>query len=292
MQGELKVRELERFKACYCGLCRALGSNYGIVSRLALSYEPVLLAMLLWEPEEAPQIKRGRCIASPFRKKCYCARNKALDISAGYNVILAWWRIRDAIADEAFIRKIPYRIALLALRRAYKRASRDYPLFSGTVGDELKSLAAYEAHEGLSLDGAADKFSRILRAAAPEPMEERNRRPLTELLYHLGRWIYIIDACDDYKDDARAKRYNPVTARYPPDSGSLPDESIGRLRTTLTHSNNLVCSAFELLPENAWSEIVRNTIYLGMPDVCSRVLGGNRPPARRSGKNTRNGNDI
>jgi len=292
MQGELKVRELERFKACYCGLCHCLGSNYGIASRFTLSYELVFLSMLLWEPDEAPQIRRGRCIASPFRKKCYCARNKALDISAGYNVILAWWRIQDAIADEAFFRKIPYRIASLALHKAYRRALNEYPLFNSIVSDEIKSLAAYEAHEEQSLDGAADKFSRILKAAAPELMAEQKRRPLTELLYHLGRWIYIVDAYDDYKDDALAGRYNPVTARYPPDSGSLPDDSVGRLKTTLAHSNNLVCSAFELLPENTWSEIVRNMIYLGMPDVCSRVLAGNWPPARRNGKNTRNGNDI
>ena len=97
---------------------------------------------------------------------------------------------------------------------------------------------------------------------------------MQQLLYHLGRWIYIIDACDDYKDDAKAGRFNPVAEMYPPDNGTLPDDSIKRLQTTLTHSNNLICSAFELLPENPWTHTVENMVYLGMPDVCNRVLEG------------------
>ena len=282
MQGELKVRELERFKACYCGLCHTLGRKYGLPARFVLSYELVFLAMLLWDKGEPLNIKRRRCIASPFRRKRYCASSPALDTSGGYNVILAWWKLRDTISDEGFFKTIPHRMALLILTGAYRKASGEFPEFDGKVREELAGLKEYEAQNGASLDGAADKFAQILKAAAPDEAPEAERRPMLEFLYHLGRWIYIMDAYDDYKEDADAGRYNPVAARFPQEGGRLRDDSADRLRTTLTHSNNLLCAAFELLPENEWTPTVRNTIYLGMPDVCQRVLDGSWPPARTS----------
>ena len=272
MQGELKVRELERFKACYCGLCHALGKKYGMSARFILNYELVFLSMLLWEPSETPVIKRKRCIASPFRKKRYCVRSPALDKCAGYNVILTWWKLRDTVVDEHFIKTLPHRFASLFLSAAYRKAARDYPEFDCTVREEVAKLAEYETLDMYSLDGAADKFAQILTAAAPETAPENVRRPMLEFLYHLGRWIYIVDACDDYKEDVKNGRYNPVAARYPHVNGRIPDDGLERLETTLTHSNNLLCLAFEILPENTWTEIVRNMIYISMPDVCGRVI--------------------
>ena len=272
MQGELKVRELERFKACYCGLCHALGKKYGLPARFVLNYELVFLAMLLWDENDMPVIKRRRCIASPCRKKRYCAGNPTLDKCAGYTVILTWWRLRDTLADESFIKTIPHRMVLLVLAGAYKKAALEFPEFAGRVLEEVADLSEYEARDGASLDGAADKFAHILCAAAPESAQDNIRRPMLELLYHLGRWIYIIDACDDYKDDTGSGRYNPVAARFHNVQGDVPDNRQELLKKTLTHSNNLLCLAFELLPENTWAEIIRNMIYLGMPDVCERVL--------------------
>ena len=272
MQGELKVRELERFRACYCGLCHTLMKKYGTASRFILNYEIVFLTMLLWDEDESPVIKRKRCIASPCRKRRYCCRNATLETCAGYNVILSWWRLRDTIADERFIRSIPHRMVSLVLYRAYKKASLEFPGFDHKVKEGVGNLAEYEMAEGNSLDNAADKFAHVLSAATPDSAVDSTRRPLQEFLYHMGRWIYILDACDDYKEDIKRGRYNPIAARYAPVHGVLPDNALPRLKTTLNHSNNLLCLAFELLPENTWVDIIRNIIYLGMPDVCERVL--------------------
>ena len=284
VQGELKVRELERFKACYCGLCQTLGKKFGLAARFILNYELVFLAMLLWDPEESPVICRKRCIASPLRKKRCCAGNDALSACAGYTVILTWWKLQDTIIDESFLRSVPQRLVSLFLKRAYKKAAREFPDFDDNIRKEIKSLSEYEKSAEPSLDGAADKFAKILCAVVDEKAPDSGRRPLIELLYHLGRWIYIIDAYDDYKNDVKAGRYNPVAVRYPPDEGRISAEDKEQLKTTLTHSNNLLCLAFELLPENAWTDVIQNMIYLSMPDVCRRVIDGKWPikPGKQS----------
>ena len=285
MQGELKVYELERFKACYCGLCHALGKKYGPAARFILNYELVFLVMLLWGRDEPLSIKRRRCMASPLRAKKYCARNEALDAGAAYSVILTWWKLRDTSADEPFMKSIPHRLAALALSGAYKKAAREFPEFDGRVSEEIAALAEYESGADKSLDGAADKFALILKAAVQESPDPEKRRVMSELLYHAGRWIYILDAFDDYAKDMKAGRYNAVEARFRTGGGELSDDIKELLRATLTHSNNLICAAFELLPENVWTQIAGNIVYLGMPFACSRVLEGNWPVRRRQNRN-------
>ena len=272
MQGELKVRELERFKACYCGLCHTLGRKYGLAARFILSYELVFLSMLLWEEGQAPLIKRKRCIASPFCRKKYCTASWSLDLCAGYSVILTWWKIRDDLADESFFRSLPLRFASLFLSGAYRKAARELPEFDKAVREHLADLSEYEALCEVSLDKAADNFAQILKATAVDIQPESRNRILNELLYHLGRWTFIMDACDDLSDDVKYGRYNPIALRFKADSGKLSDESKEIIKTTLTHSNNLLSTAFELLPENAWTGIVGNMIYLAMPDACEKVL--------------------
>ena len=43
----LSQEERKRFRAYYCGLCRALGNRYGATGRLALSFDMTFLAALL-----------------------------------------------------------------------------------------------------------------------------------------------------------------------------------------------------------------------------------------------------
>jgi len=278
MQGELKVHELERFKACYCGLCHTLGKKYGFAARFVLNYELLFLAMLLWDPAQTPIFDNKRCIASPFRKKRCCVDSSALDVCAAYTLILTWWKLKDSISDERFIKTIAPRLLCLVLSGPYKKAARDFPGFDAKVREELANLAEYEKQNQPSLDRAADKFAQILTAAAPETVSESVRRTMLELLYHLGRWIYIIDAYDDYKDDMKYGRYNALAARYAPRRDELPESSLSLIESTLIHSNNLIGLAFELLPENNWAEIIRNMIYLGMPYVCRHVVNDDWPP--------------
>ena len=54
-QQALSPEELQRYRAVYCGLCRALGSRHGATARLTLTYDMTFLILLLnslYEPEE------------------------------------------------------------------------------------------------------------------------------------------------------------------------------------------------------------------------------------------------
>ena len=93
-------------------------------------------------------------------------------------------------------------------------------------------------------------------------------------MYHLCRWIYILDAYDDLKDDFDAGNYNVLKARFNLTSPALPGEEWEYLQNTLEHSAQIVSASFELLPKGRWSEILENIIYGGISSVTMQVLYG------------------
>ena len=108
----------------------------------------------------------------------------------------------------------------------------------------LDALKELEKEKNPSLDRTADAFARLLAAAAPGTGDETVDRPRAQLLYQLGRWIYLADAADDLAEDREKGRYNPIDARF----AGRPD--LDYVDVTMSHSLALAQSAFQLLPPN------------------------------------------
>jgi len=228
--------------------------------------------MLLWGAEAPVCYTAKRCPMSPFKKKCVCCHSDSLSVSAGYSLILTWWKLRDTVNDDTFFKALLARLGMLFLRRAYKKAVKRYPEFDETVRDRLKALSVFEKENCPSIDMVSDCFAELLAAAA-KGAEGSMERIYREVFYHMGRWIYIIDAVNDVEEDIKHKSYNPVLTRYGV-SDKLSDEQAEELKITLAHSLNFIISAYGLLPKNPWSDIIENIIYLGMPYVSDAVFSG------------------
>jgi hypothetical protein len=142
------------------------------------------------------------------------------------------------------------------------------------VRQSLDALTALETAGETSLERTADTFAGLLSAAAADQTPDSRRRAMEQTLYHVGRFIYILDAWDDLTEDLAGGGYNPVAARYGLTRPPLPETAAGELETTLTHSRNLAGAAFELLPDNPWTGTVRNIIAWGMPAICGEVRSG------------------
>jgi len=272
VKSELKVREFDQFRAAYCGLCHALRREYGLSARFILNYDFTFLALLLSAGEQELSRCRKRCVASPHRKKCVILGGESFRRAAGYSVILTRWKLRDAVADDGFFRGLAARFGGLFLRRAYKRAVGDFPDFDAHCRDQLDALSALERENSGDLDRTADTFANILAFAAKAADSEEDRRILEQLLYHTGRWIYLIDAFDDLESDRRSGRYNPILARFSMGTEALSGADKAWLNTTLIHSTSLAASAYNLLPEGQWGGVLENIIYLGLPTVTEHVL--------------------
>ena len=130
----------------------------------------------------------------------------------------------------------------------------------------LAELSALEREGCPSLDRTADAFARLLQSAAPR--DGARGRVLSQLLYHLGRWIYLADARDDLEEDRRAGRYNPVAARYGPQGD---DRALG---LTMDSSLELMGAALQLGEFGCRKALLENIVYLGLPLVQRAVFDG------------------
>lgn len=272
LRGELKVREWERFQSVYCGLCHTIRSHYGWMQTTMLSYDCTYLALVLSSLEETGgETCKKRCMMHPLRRRNCACEDAGMRHAAAVNVILSWHKLQDTIADEHGIKRFAARMLRPFLRRGYRKAAQEYPEFDRTVSACLAQLNELERQKTASLDQPADAFARILRAVPPQ--DSADSRVLAEMFYHIGRWIYLIDACDDIEDDFASGSYNPVVLRW-----QLTQPSLAPIKENMNHTllQSLAASyhAYVLLCPHRDAGIIENILCQGLPEVTRQVLDG------------------
>jgi len=274
LRCELRLRELDWFRAAYCGLCHTLARRYGFWARWLLGYDYTVLSLALSAYERPGAVCHKRCPASPFRKKPCLAAGLAAEMAADLTVLLTVGRLKDAVADKSFVKGLPARLALLLMSRAGRRAARRQPEAYAAVTRELTRLRAYEQARTSALDPPADTFARMLSQLARGVPDVSGQRVLGHLFYHLGRWVYLMDACDDLAKDAKSGGYNPVAVRFGLTGGQLTDEALGAVWETARLSRLEIETALTLLPNAPGTAVLENIFLLGLPHTEEQVLNG------------------
>lgn len=240
--GHLTAEDKSRFQAAYCGLCRSLGRRYGLAARMILNYDLAFLAMLLSREPECPTA-HCRCPAHPIRGCDALEGQDAFDTAADLSVILTWWQLKDGVADHGFFRGLPYRAALLLLRRAYRKARARRPGFDACTQAHLEELARLEAGQCPSIDRRRTPSRRCW------PGRQRRKRTRCgggccgSCSNHLGRWVYLVDAADDLKKDVKSGSYNPLVYRFHAEGGTLTADDKAALAATLDSSVRAMAAA-------------------------------------------------
>ena len=152
-KGELKIKEYDTYKAVYCSLCKRLGKNYGVFSRLTLSYDFTFLALLNMSLKETCSgYKVGRCAFNPLKKCNYCKDTDFLEMPSAAAMIMLYYKLLDNIADEKALKKLGYRIILPLYKRAYKKAKIAYPQIDGIVSEYIAAQTRLESEKTTDLD--------------------------------------------------------------------------------------------------------------------------------------------
>lgn len=272
---EMRVRENEYYRAVYCGLCRAQGKCTGQCSRMTLSYDIAFLALLrLAISGENPEIKRGRCIAHPFKKRAYLACCKSLEYCAYAAAILTHCKVIDDLSDERGSKKFKAKLLAPTAKRMYKKAINQYKELDEKITNALYELSSIEKQNLASVDIPADKFGDILSDVLSYGIDGQNSKILKNIGKHIGRWIYIIDAVDDIEEDYKKGRFNPFISLYC--ESSLDEEKRKTISDSLRLELLAAEPAFDLIEHRGnvnVEEIIKNIIYRGMPNTADEILG-------------------
>ncbi len=275
LKDELKIKEYNTFRAYYCGLCKALKSEYGFSSRLGLNYDSVFLALLLSSvSDEEPVCRPERCMIHPFQKRPVMQKEVCLSYSAGVMLILAFLKISDNLHDEHSLKAA---VASVALFRAKRRLLKKYGSLYRACKSHISALSRLEKENCSSVDALAHEFASLMELVfAPNFIkDETNRRILSHIGYLLGRFIYILDAYEDFEKDKRKHCFNPYLA-----GRAAPDKET--LKNSLTFTLSAIANDYALLSIRRNKAILDNIIYLGLPTVLDRVIDQKEKKNERS----------
>lgn len=264
-KDELRFREYNEYRAYYCGLCKCIGREFGEPVKLALSYDCAFMALILTGIAGVENTRKCRCAYKPLsRARMAAVEDDYIRFAADMDVILAYCKLDDNWRDD---KKLGAAAGKAAMKSALHKARERSPELYRAISEGISELSRLEQENTPELDLPADAFARMMKnAALAAPVENpQNRLALGYMLYHLGRWVYLIDAWEDREKDKKKGSYNPFLA-----AGADKE----RAEFIINCSLNEAINAYELLDIKAHESLLDNIIKDGCPAKNREVLGG------------------
>ncbi|MCH5300843.1 MAG: hypothetical protein J1E56_05930, partial [Ruminococcus sp.] len=152
-----------------------------------------------------------------------------------------------------------------------KKAAKKYPQIDIFAKEMVYSQFDSEKDKDCCLDMAAEPTARLLSNLLSIEAEDKSLKIVYEQFgYHIGRWIYLIDAVDDLQDDIKKHNFNPFL---------LLDENernIENYRIILSRCLAQAYDAYNLIDITDFKGILNNIILKGLPLTQEKVLKGEK----------------
>ncbi|WP_312641804.1 DUF5685 family protein [Hydrogenoanaerobacterium sp.] len=270
---QMRICEYDTYKAVYCGLCKQLGSSYGLAARFTLSYDFAFFSILSMSlQEESPHFCKERCFANPLKKKYCCRLNESSLFSACTAMILLYYKVDDNYRDSKFWGKLLMLLVKPFASSARKKAMLQYPQLDAIVAEMMRQQYALEQAGCSSIDEAAQPTALSLaKICELLGKDDSQKRILNRFGYLLGRWVYLIDAVDDLEDDMKSGSYNAFVL----ENHLTPQSDLTEIRSVTVAALNQtaaeIAKTYELLELKRYKPILDNVIYFGLKNSLHLV---------------------
>lgn len=248
----LSEDEIDRYQSVYCGLCNNLKTRYGQLERISLSYDMtfvILFLSSLYEPEE--EAREFRCGVHPLHKKTE-TENKFTAYAADMTIALSYYKCMDDWKDE---KKYLKRLYAESIKKQYQEVGEKYPRQCKAISEGIRELEQIENSTADTKPDEAVKCSGKMLSELFVYEEDFWSNSLRSFGFELGKFIYLMDASMDYKEDIRKHNYNPLIGM-----NKKPEE----MKEILTMCIGNVTQIFEKLPLVQDQHLLRNILYGGV----------------------------
>ena len=264
----LYVKDMELYRAMYCGVCKGIGASCGALARIGLSYDVTFLSVLLHNILGLDvKIEKQHCLTHCIRVKQMAEVDELTKRLGALNTELVYYKYTDDIADGD-----KGRGKRLWFKSGHRRVVKNYPEIAKIVRENMSRQAEVEKRKTESLDIAADATANMLAEVSDYLLEEKKTQETRTLFYMLGKWIYLIDALDDFDKDKKKGAYNPFVLSF----------EVQSKRELLERHGKEVSFAFQTIfseiqenlrkiPMGFNRDLVDNVLLRGLPAETKRV---------------------
>lgn len=252
---DLKVKDLDKYRGYYCGVCNDLKKSCGEFARATLTYDMTFLAILLtslYEPLSTSEHKL--CVFHPGQKML-CIRNEYTEYAADMSVIMVYHNLLDDWRDERSQKSLFESRMILP---AYKKAAAKHERQIDALKTYLKRLHKAENRKAEDIDLAAGLTGEFFKEVFTYDTKDIWSRDLGMTGFYLGKYIYLLDAYEDLEKDQQSGNYNPFIRHKDREDFEYYVKDI------LMMMASGAARAFERLPIVENAEILRNVIYSGI----------------------------
>lgn len=278
---ELLVKDNELYRATYCGLCRTMGKTTGKLSKLALSYDFVFLALLrMGVKGEKIEVKLRHCPVHPIKKIPMIEVNDELTYCARTTLILTRLKLRDNVNDSHGISRIKAKIAG-GVSVFFKKTDKSLHELEEKTVSSINELTRLENENSDSIDKTSSTFGTLLGNLAAHGIDGASGRILYDIGYHLGRLIYVMDAIDDFEDDKKSGSFNVIKNAY---GDTLENSTREVLKCSMLlelEKLSLGVELLDLFKAQDCERIIKNIVYIGLPNEIKRVISGEKRKKER-----------
>ncbi len=206
----LYIKDDTLYKALYCGVCKGIGKSCGQVARFGLSYDVAFLSALLHNIlGQDVKVEKQHCLTHCIRVKQMAAVDELTQQLGALNTELVYYKCVDDLqdGDRGGGKK-------LLFTRGHKLAKKKYPEMCAIVRKGMEEQEQTEKAKTDSVDRAADPSATMIARLSDYFLGEKKTADTYGLFYGIGKWIYLIDALDDYDKDVKKGAYNPFILAY------------------------------------------------------------------------------
>lgn len=268
----LFIKDETLYRAMYCGVCKGIGHVCGQTARIGLSYDTTFLSVILHNIKGVDvKVEKQHCLTHCIRARKMAEVDELTRQIGALNTLLAYYKYTDDIEDGDGGRG-----KRLFFKKGFKRAKTKYPKIEEIVRENLANQSKIEKKNTDSLDISADATAKMLAEFSDYALEDTATEYTHNLFYAVGKWIYLIDALDDYDKDIKKGAYNPFIQIYKaPCLGQLLQSTFGdEIRYVF---NSLFFDIRENLSKITFHfnrDLSDNILLLGLPKMTEKVMKG------------------
>ncbi len=246
----LSKEQKEKYRSFYCGLCRQLSVQYGSTGRATLTYDFTFVNLVLDAVYDCQDTEtKSHCPLHPITTHLETT-NEFSEYCSDMNIYLNYFKYVDDVNDENSNKAKKKKEKLSPY---LKGIEEKYPAICQIVKDQLKAIEQTEIDDILDPFVGADQFGVIMGVLMAADRNDEQTEALRAFGYHIGRFIYLLDAVIDLKDDLKTCAYNPLIQM---DSRNF--------EAMLNNVMEGVDIAYQKLPIHKNKDLIDNVIYSGI----------------------------